>query len=132
MSTIRGCRGKVKSGATPDAVGELTNWRYSESAAQIDVSEMGACVKKFDVGAVQTTGVIEFWWDPADTGQGNFVVGSAIDLELYPDGDATGKSYKEGNGTIQQIDVDGGGVDGVVRASASFFVNGALTDSTVP
>jgi len=139
MATTRGCKGVVKIkavGATSatNAVAELADWSYDESAEQIDVSAMGTCTKKYDAGAQSTTGQIRCHWDGTDTtGQNLLVVGSAVIIEVYPGGTATGtKYYKTGasGATILSVNRAGNGVDGTVGATFGYAVNGAMTATT--
>lgn len=130
MSVKRGCFGKIKSGATPDLVGEVTAWDFDESAEIIDTTSMGSCTKKFEVGAAETKGNISCWWDSADTGQANFIVGTTVDVELYPGGDASGEKYYQGTAVITSIKRSGA-VNTVVSVTFAFQVNGAMTLSTV-
>lgn len=131
MATTRGCFGKVKSGATPDLVGEVRNWSSNESAERIDASVIGTCQKKFVAGAVETTVDLQCWWDPADTGQGNFAIGQEVAVELYPGGDASSAVYYSGTMMIDSIQRTGG-VDGIVENNMSGTINGGLTEQTVP
>lgn len=130
MAVTRGCFGKVKSGATPDLVAEVRDWSFDESADVIDVSSIGSCTKTKTVGAINTSGTINCWWDPADTGQGNFVIGDIIALELHPGGDASGTTYYETATAIISSISRRGGVDGAAEANFSFEVNGGMTTST--
>lgn len=131
MATTRGCLGKVKSGATPDAVGEVTAWEFTETAEEIDTSAMGACTSSSEAGSVKTTGSVTCWWDPADGGQGNLVAGDTVALELYPGGDGSGATKYSGSVVVLSRSATGG-VNSVVNTTFTFTVNGALTEATVP
>jgi len=138
MAVIRGCRGKVKVAATGTAVliGELTNWSFEETAEQIDASEMGNCTKKFEAGAVQTSGELTFHMDlGASSNQDEFAVGGNPTIEIYPEGDGSGANYyatATNGSTITSISRDGGGVDGLNELTVGFTVNGAMTATSLP
>jgi len=129
MSIVRGCFGKVKSGASSDLVAEVTAWDFDESAEIIDTTSMGTCTKSFEVGAAETKGNVSCWWDSADTGQGNFAVGTTVDIDLYPGGDASGAKYYSGTGVITSIKRSGA-VNTVVSVTFAFSVQGAMTLAT--
>lgn len=134
MSVTRGCFGKVRSGPTGGAsgvVGEVRNWSFEETADRQDTSAIGTCTKKFTSGAKQTTGTIAVWWDPTDTRQGDFKVGDAIALELYPGGTGAGSKYYKGIANVDSVSRSGG-TEGAVESSFGFSVNGALTATAVP
>lgn len=134
MSTTRGCFGVIRSGPTGGAthsVGEAVSWSFEETADREDVSAMGTCTKKFSSGAKQTTGSLEVWWDSADSGQADFVVGGKIGLELYPGGNGSGKTYYKGVANIDSVGRQGG-VDASVKSTYGFSVDGAFTVTAVP
>ncbi len=129
MAVVRGCNGEVWAGPTPTQVGEVTNWTFEETSEQIDASAMGTCTKKFEAGAVQTTGSIDLWYDSTDTGQDLLVVGSKIDIVLRPEGTGSGLPEFTGNATILSNSVTAN-VDTIVSKAIGFAVNGAMTEGT--
>jgi hypothetical protein len=134
MTTYRGCFGKVRSGPSGGAagvVGEVRTWSFEETAERNDVSAIGTCTKKFQSGAKTTTGTLSVWWDPTDTRQGDFIVGNAVAVELYPAGTGSGSKYYKGVANIDSVSRSGG-VDGTVESQFGFSVNGALTATGVP
>ncbi len=129
MATTRGCFGLLRVGPTPTDVNELTGWSFTETADEIDTSSMGDCTKNSQAGAVKTAGQFDYWWDAADGGQDLLVVGTEVDIELFPGG-ATGVSY---TGTVLILTKGAEAtVDTVVTSSATFTVNGALTEVAAP
>ena len=126
MATTRGCLGSVLLGPTPTLVAEVTAWNFDETAEQIDASAMGDCTKKFEAGAVQTTGTIDMWWDGADGGQDLFVIGAAVDIVLRTE-TGTGLPEFTGNATITGNSVTSS-IDGIISKSITFGVNGAMTE----
>lgn len=131
MARTRGCLGKVKSGATPDLTGEVTEFSFDETADILDGSSMGTCTGIDVVGLIKTTGSVTVWWDAADVGQDNFVVGDTIALELYPEGDTTGDVYFETATAIVTGRSLSSSVGSIVTQTFTFSVQGALTESTV-
>ena len=130
MARYTGKSGELKSGAGPDAVGELRNWEFEESGPQIDDSVMGTSGGSFQVGQVQTSGSFDLFWDPADAGQGNLVAGSQVAVELYPDDDVSGKTKFAGTVSVLSVRRSAT-VAGMIEASVRFGVVGSLTESTV-
>lgn len=130
MATTRGCKGSVLAGATPTLVAEVTAWNFDESAELIDSSAMGDCTKKFDAGAVQTTGTIDMWWDGTDAGQDEFITGEKVDLVLRPE---TGLGIAEytGNATITGNNITSS-VDSIITKTITFAVNGSMTEGSQP
>lgn len=132
MAVIRGCSGKVKIGGT--AVGNLTDWEFSEQATDIDVSTMGSCSKSYTAGAVETEGTISCFWDPADAIQTTSmdIDGTNVALTIFPDGDASGKKYFSFSSvTFKGAEWAANGVDGSVTFNASFKANAQKTIGTV-
>lgn len=132
MATIRGCFGVVKIGPTPTVVAELRAWELNETAERIDVSAMGDCTKKFSVGAVEGSGTFSMWLDSGpDAGQALVVVGTAVDVELFPGGEGTGNLLRSFNATITDRG-EAADVNGIVELSASYAVNGAIDLTPAP
>ena len=140
MAVTRGCLGiiKVKDLAATGATGrmyEVRDWEYSESAERLDSSQIGDCTKRFTAGAVETTGTINVWWDPAATSnQTDMTIANDITFSLYPGGSGSGNTYYKtptGGANVNELSRTGG-VDGIVESSFSFSVNGALTATSVP
>lgn len=139
MAVTRGCRGVVRaklvgaSGAAA-AIGELTDWSFSETAEELDASAMGACSTKAEAGAVKSNADVSAWWDQDDSVQGIFAVGSKFVLEIYPEGTASGSNYYKtstAGATLLNHAVQGNGVNGLVARSMTFGVNGSMTATSV-
>lgn len=128
MAQFRACNGVIKVGAGPTVVGELRNWSFSQEADEIDVSSMGSCTKASQAGAVKTSVEVASWWDPADAGQILFVPGDEIAVQIFPDGEGSGKTQYEGNVRVLTNN-SSGDVDGVVESEFTGTVNGSLTAS---
>lgn len=136
MTVARGCSGKVycsATGGTTAQVAEVQEWSFESTSEALDASEMGACVKKFVAGPVQTSGSITVNWDLSDAEQVLLgAIGTNVKLDLFPDGNGTGKkAYKSPSVLVNSVR-HGGSVNGFVQSTFSFFVNGAMTTTTVP
>ena len=140
MSTFRGCLGKVfgkNATATGAAtqVREVREWSYEETAEQLDASEIGDCTKKFEAGAVETSGQLSMMWDPGvGSNQSPFTIGDKAYIELYPGGNGSGSTYYKtptDGATITSVQ-RGGSVDGLVEFNVGFSVNGSMTATAVP
>lgn len=135
----RGCRGVVRakldtSTGSAVAIGSLTDWSYSEQADELDSSVMGACAVSAEAGAVKTSLDISAFWDPTDSTQGIFVIGSKYVMEIYPGGTTTGLVFyrTDSNGaTLLSNSISANGVNGIVGRSMTLTVNGSLTATTV-
>lgn len=127
----RGCLGKVKSGATPDLVAEVTEMSFDETADVLDGASMGTCTGNDVVGLIKTTGSVTVFWDETDTGQGNFVTGDVITLELFPEGDATGDTYFTSATALITGRNFSSSVGSLITQSFTFSIQGAFTETTV-
>jgi len=135
-TATRGCTGVFKAvtqGGSVAVVGGVQEWTLSEESEEIDASEIGTCSKATIAGATTRSLSLSGFWNPADVGQVDLVVGSIVDFELYPEGTVAGSTYYStttGGATVTSVERSGG-VDSLVTFSASLTINGALTTSTV-
>jgi predicted secreted protein len=72
---------------------------------------------------------MEVYWDEADAQQTILDERASVDFELYPTGTGTGETYFSGNGIVTSRSISGS-FDGMVEASFSIQVNGAVTEAT--
>ena len=128
MAQFRACNGVVKVGAGPTVVGEIRSWSFNQEAEEIDVSSMGTCTKASQAGAVKTSIEVGAWWDPADAGQILFSPGQEVQLEIFPDGEGSGKTAYTGMMRVLTNNTSGD-VDGVVESEFSGTINGAFPPS---
>lgn len=137
----RGCSGAITvsttSGGTFTAIGQMSDWQFSETSEQIDASRMNnSCAKSFLAGAKATTGTVTCWWDDDDTnGQNVLIVGNTVHLKIYPGGTGSGLGFYKtpsAGAVITSVERAGNGVDGVVGSTFGFAVNGQLTTTAVP
>lgn len=129
MANHKGSEGVVKVGS--NTVAEVRDWSLTQSADTIEDTAMGDSARSYKPSLTSASGSISCYWDEADTtGQGAMTAGSEVTLNLYPEGaDSTDKYY-----TMSAIITEesaSASFDGMVEASFSFSVNGAVTLSTV-
>lgn len=128
MAAHRGCDGIVKVGATPTTVAEVREWELNITGEVIDTSVMGSCSPRKLVGSTDWNGSLTCFWDPAD--QASLVVGSSIEIELYPIGDDTGNTYYTGTAIITEENPSGG-YEGAVQTTITFEGSSTLSKTTV-
>lgn len=129
MANHKGSEGVVKVGS--NTVAEVRDWSLTQSADTVEDTSMGDSARSYKPSLTSASGSISCYWDEADTtGQGAMTAGSEVTLNLYPEGaDSTDKYY-----TMSAIITEesaSASFDGMVEASFSFAVNGAVTLSTV-
>lgn len=136
----RGCAGIVKvspAGASggPQRMFGVQTWEYGEAADREEASEIGECAKTFIVGAVETSGNFQVWWDPSATAnQGDMVVAGNVTIEIYPGGTGSGKTKyfcNDGDAVIEEVRRNGG-TTGAVASTFNFFVNGSMLATAAP
>lgn len=135
MAYINGKTGKLKVGATPSLVGEVTSISYTEETDEIEVEAMNQDTR-YTGASVKGSGSASCNFDPADTnGQRamiaalNNLTDQSIDLEYYPGGDTGTYSYYTGTPTILKVDIT---QDTKSVVSATFTFRGKLTLTDVP
>jgi hypothetical protein len=129
MATHHGKNGVVKVGS--NAVAEVDRWSARESVDTVDDTAMGDAAQTHLTGIPGWSGQITCHWDETDTnGQEALTIGASVTLNLYPEGAASGATYKTGTATITEIGLDVT-KNGVVSREFSFTGNGALSQTTV-
>lgn len=129
MSNHVGNEGKVKIGA--NQVAEMRGWEVQEQADTVDDTVSGDDWKTHKVTHKGWTATANCLWDETDTnGQQACTVGASVTLNLYPEGDGAGDTYKTGAATVTQVGVSSTH-DGIVERTIQFQGNGALTETTV-
>jgi len=132
MSAIRGCLGVIEIGVTPETVGELTAYTINAVADEIDTSSMGTCTASSIAGNKKTTGTISANYDPDDVGQLLFVIGTAPQLIIYPEGTTLGNvMLTAASATILANNISAE-VNGVVTVEMSYSINGEFVVGTAP
>ena len=129
MANHKGSEGDVKIGA--NSIAELKSWSLEETAETIDDTTINDTAKTFKPGSVSASGSAEAFWDETDTtGQGAMTIGAEVTMNVYPEGATSGDTYATFSAIITGISMSGA-IDGMVEASFSFQVNGAVTWGTV-
>lgn len=133
MSTTTGTGGVVKvaaSGGSVANVTEVRSYSFDASADVIEDTVMGDTARTYKASLKNTTMSIETYWDETDsTGQMVLDEGAEIDFELYPTGTGSGETYYSGSGVVTSRSISGS-FDGMVEASYSVQVSGAVTEAT--
>jgi hypothetical protein len=132
MATNKGSSGVVKiaaSGGSVAAVGEVRSYSIDESADTIEDTSMGDTVKTYLSSLSDATLTIDALWDDSDAQQLALDTKADIDWEIHPTGTGTGEKYYEGSGVVTSKTISAS-YDGLVEASFSVQVSGAITEST--
>ena len=129
MANHKGSEGVVKVGS--NTVAEVKDWSLTQSADTIEDTAMGDSARTYKPSLTSASGSISCFWDETDTtGQGAMTAGSEVTLNLYPEGDDNGDTYYTCSAIITEESASAS-FDGMVEASFSFSVNGAVTTTTV-
>ena len=132
MATTTGSSGVVKiaaAGGSVAVVGEVRSFTFDGSADTIEDSVMGNTARTYKQGMTTSTVSMEVYWDEADAQQTILDERASVDFELYPTGTGTGETYFSGNGIVTSRSISGS-FDGMVEASFSIQVSGAVTEAT--
>ena len=133
MATKTGASGVVKlqvSGTTVAVVGEVRSFTFDGAADTIEDSVMGEVARTYKAGLKTNTVAIECYWDEADAQQLVVDERASLDFEVYPTGTGTGETYFSGSGIVTSRSITGA-FDGMVEASFSIQVSGAITEAQV-
>jgi len=134
MATLLGKDGFVQVGSV--AVGELRGFSVEHTAETIDDTVMGETSRGFKVTYKGFTATVDVLYDPADTGQDAFSVGSSVTLNLFPEAQTVYGTPDSGDEKITGTAIVTGktitsSYDGLVEASISLQGSGDLTFTTV-
>jgi hypothetical protein len=124
MSCYVGKDGVVKVGS--DAVGEVTNFSLEVTAETIECTVMGDTYRGYESSFINWSGSVDVHWDPDDTGQTALVIGTKVQLALYPEGDEAGDTEYAGQAIVTSF-TRSAAFDGFVEASIAFQGDGELT-----
>jgi len=132
MATHKGSSGSVKiaaSGGSVTAVGEVRSYSIDEVADTIEDTVMGDTVKTYLPSLKDATLTIDALWDDADAQQLVADTSAEIDWEIHPTGTGAGEKYYSGSGIVTAKTISAS-YDGLVEASFSVQVSGAITESS--
>lgn len=131
MATFKGNDGVVKLGTSggTNIVGEVKSYSLEHTADTIEDTKMGDGARTYKASLKSFSGSLDVFWDDTDTdGQGAFLVGNEIEVNLYPAG--ASDTYYSGSAIVTGVSRTGS-FDGMVEASLSIQGNGDLTTTTV-
>lgn len=124
MTVYSGNSGSLKVGA--NALGQVLNFEIKQSGETIRTDTMGDTWNEHIAGKLAWSGSAECLLDSSDTAQTALVVGASVVLEVYPDGNTTGRIKLSGTATVTAVDTSADQDDANSR-SFEFEGNGALT-----
>lgn len=129
MATVSGNNGEVKIGTS--LVAEVKSFDITETDNIIEDTAMGDTSKTYVSGLNEASGSITCHFDRTDTsGQEAMTVGASVTLNLYPEGDSTGKREISASALITSVGVSET-INDIVERSFGFTVTGAVTHGTV-
>jgi predicted secreted protein len=131
MSTFKGNDGIVKLGTSggTNIVGEVKSYSLEHTSDTVEDTAMGDASRTHIATLKSFSGSLDVFWDDSDTnGQGAFVVGNTIELNLYPAG--VSDTYYSGQAIVTGVSRTGS-FDGMVEASLSVQGTGDLDTTTV-
>ncbi len=135
MATFKGKDGTMSIGATPasaPAVGELRSFELETKSASADATRMGLDWETHVPTIKSWSGSADVFWDAADVGQTAIVVGTVVQMNMFPAGNGVGAAdvYFYGNAIVETINRKQAH-DGLVEASVTFKGTGALTQGVI-
>jgi len=132
MATNKGSSGVVKiaaSGGSVAVVGEVRSYSIDTTADTVEDTVMGDSARTYLPSLTSATLSVECYWDDGDASQLVLDEGTDIDWEIHPTGTGAGEKYYEGSGVVTAKTITAS-FDGMVEASFSVQVSGAVTEST--
>jgi len=132
MATNKGSSGVVKiaaSGGSVAVVGEVRSYSIDTTADTGEDTVMGDSARTYLPSLTSATLSVECYWDDGDAPQLVLDEGTDIDWEIHPTGTGAGEKYYEGSGVVTAKTITAS-FDGMVEASFSVQVSGAVTEST--
>lgn len=130
MSVSAGKEGEWSVGGSPSVVGKTVSYSYEDTAEELGYAVLGADFTSAEAGQRTLTGSAELVYDPADAGQALLVPGTKIAMNLYPQGNTSGKPKVAFSALIisagKEVEAQG-----LVKQSVKFRSDGDVTESTV-
>jgi hypothetical protein len=115
MATHIGRDGVIKVGGV--VVAEVRSFSVEETGDTVENTTMTATNRTFLATLNSFTATADVYWDETDsTGQGALTVGSSVTMGFYPEGDAVGDVYYEGDCIVTGFSRSAS-FDGMVEAS---------------
>jgi predicted secreted protein len=130
MATFKGNDGIVKLGTSggTNIVGEVRSYSLEHTSDTVEDTAMGDASRTHVATLKSFSGSLDVFWDDSDTnGQGAFVVGNTVEINLYPAG--ASDTYYSGSAIVTGVSRSAS-FDGMVEASLSVQGTGDLTTTT--
>ncbi|MBM4229504.1 MAG: hypothetical protein FJ184_01995 [Gammaproteobacteria bacterium] len=128
MANHLGREGVFKISST--TIGEIRNYALAQSSDVVEDTVIGdtfrtrrATLKTWSVNG-------DLFWDEVDAGQIALTIGSAVTVNLYPEGIAATSTYYSGGGIVTKFDISAA-FDGMIEGSITIEGNGTLSTLTV-
>ena len=129
MATHTGSSGLIKVGT--NTVAEVRSFTLDTTAELLEDTALTDTSKTFQVGKKGATASVECFWDETDTnGQIALAEGSSVAMDLFPEGADSSDYYFSGTWLVSAASVSVP-TDGIIEATFSATLNGALSRSTV-
>ena len=129
MATHTGSSGLIKVGT--NTVAEVRSFTLDTTAELLEDTALTDTSKTFQVGKKGATVSVECFWDETDTnGQIALAEGSSVAMDLFPEGADSSDYYFSGTWLVTATSVSVP-TDGIIEATFSATLNGALSRSTV-
>jgi len=127
MSTHTGSEGVIKIGST--VLGELRSYTLEQTSDTIEDTSLGDSSRSYKTGLKGFSGSASLFFDEADAGQLLVTAGSAITINLSPEGTSAGDKFFSGDAIVTAYNVSAS-FDGMVEAEMTFTGTGAVTVGT--
>ena len=129
MATHTGSSGVIKIGT--NTIAEVRSFTIDTTAEILEDTVLTDTSKSFKVGKKGATVSVECFWDETDTnGQIALAEGSSVAMDLFPEGADSSDYYFSGTWLVTATSVSVP-TDGIIEATFSATLNGALSRSTV-
>ena len=129
MATHTGSSGVIKIGT--NTIAEVRSFTIDTTAEILEDTVLTDTSKSFKVGKKGATVSVECFWDETDTnGQIALAEGSSVAMDLFPEGTDSSDYYFSGTWLVTATSVSVP-TDGIIEATFSATLNGALSRSTV-
>ena len=129
MATYKGQDGVFQAidpvGGTLASVSNLRSWEISEEVDAIESTVMGNTSKTFTTGIKGWTASCEVLYDLSDAVQADLVVGSTVDIKIWPNTVAQAESFA--GSAVVTSSSQSGAIGDLVASSISLQGTGALT-----
>ena len=127
MATHTGSEGVIKIGST--VLGELRSYTLEQTSDTIEDTSLGDSTRTYKTGLKGFSGSASLFFDEADAGQLLVTAGSAITINLSPEGTSAGDKFFSGDAIVTGYNVSAS-FDGMVEAEMTFTGTGAVTVGT--